>query len=270
MTVNPRLSIDSMCTFTWPFEQELALWSELGVRHVGLLINKVDDAPERKLKQLDDAGIRISTLIVGGFQLADRSNWAATQAAQRAAIDMVAEHRGLSIYFTSGRTVRCDWDEDFALLAEAVAPTVAYGRERGVIAALEPTTRTSSSFVTTLADGIDVAERTGLGIVADFANVWAERGLPQTIRRAAPHVALWQIDDIVIGGTGRPAPGGRAHIGEGELPLERMMRDVLASGYREVFDLEVVPADFTQPIDEAELRRGIAAASALLDTMGVQ
>jgi hypothetical protein len=237
-----------MCTFSWSFEQELTLWSDMGVRHVGLLINKVADAPERKLKQLDDAGIRISTLIVGGFQLADRSTWAANQAAHREAIDMVAEHGGLSIYFTSGRTVRCDWDEDFALLAEAVAPTVAYGKQRGVIAALEPTTRTATSFVTTLADGIDVAERTGLGIVADLANVWTERGLPRTIQRAAPHVALWQIDDIVIGG----------------------LQHVLDTGYREVFDLEVVAADFTQPIDEAELRRGIAAASALLDRMGVK
>jgi hypothetical protein len=91
---NPRLSVDAMCTFSWPFEQELALWSELGVRHAGLLINKVDDAPERKLKQLDDAGIRISTLIVGGFELADRASWSATAAKQREAIDMVAEHRG--------------------------------------------------------------------------------------------------------------------------------------------------------------------------------
>lgn len=266
---NPRLSVDSMCTFAWPFEQELALWKELGVRHAGLLINKVDDDPDRKLKQLDEAGIRIATLIVGGFNLADRSSWEATRETHRQAIDMVAAYRGRSIYFTSGRTVRCDWEEDFDLLSEAVAPTVTYARERGVIAALEPTTRSSSSFVTTLADAIDVAERTGLGIVADFANVWTERGLAQTIRRAAPHIALWQIDDVIIGTSARPSPGGRVHVGEGELPLQRMMREVLDSGYEGPFDLEVVAPDFTRPIDEGELRRGIAAASKLLDDLGV-
>jgi sugar phosphate isomerase/epimerase len=267
---NPCLSVDSMCTFTWSFEQELALWKELRIRHAGLLISKVADDPERKLGQLDHAGIRIATLIVGGFNLADRSTWEANRETHRQAIDMVAARAGHSIYFTAGRTVRCDWDEDFDLLAEAVAPTVAYAKERGVIAALEPSTRTSVSFVSSLRDAVDVAERTELGLVADFANVWTERGLRQTMQRAAPHVALWQIDDVVIGGLGRPSPGGRAHIGEGELPLERFMRHVLDTGYDGVFDLEVVAADFTQPINEGELRRGIAAASALLDKMGVK
>jgi hypothetical protein len=36
-----------------------------------------------------------------------------------------------------------------------------------------------------------------------------------------------------------------------------------------VFDLEVVAPDFTKPIDEGELRRGIAAASKLLDDLGI-
>jgi sugar phosphate isomerase/epimerase len=269
MAVHPRLSVDAMCTFSWSFDEEFTLWRDLGVRHVGLLINKVEDDSDRKLGQLDDAGIEIATLIVGGFNLADRGTWEANRKTHRAAVDMVAAHRGHSIYFTSGRTIRCDWDEDFDVLSEAVAPTVAYARERGVIAALEPTTRMNVSFVTTLADAVDVAERTGLGIVADFANIWTERGLPATLRRAAPHIALMQIDDVVIGSSKNPPQGGRVHIGKGELPLKRMMQDVIDAGYDGVFDLEVVAADFTLPIDEGELRGGIEAASRLLAEMGL-
>lgn len=262
--VHPRLSVDAMCSFRWPFARELALWSDMGVRNAGLLMNKIADDPDRQLGALDAAGIRISTLITAGFDLADRSSWDATRAMQATMLDLVAAHGGHSIYFTTGRTVNCDWDEDLALFAEAAAPTVAHARERGVIAAFEPSLRTSASFCTRLADAVEIAERTGLGIVSDFSNNWMERGLAQTLRRAMPHIALVQIGDIAISGR-----GGRSHIGQGDLPLKRMMGDVLDAGYEGVFDLEVVPADYTAETDEAELRAGIEAASKLLGDMGL-
>ena len=99
--------------------------------------------------------------------------------------------------------------------------------------------------------------------------MWMERDFRETLHRAMPHVALMQIGDMVIGATGRPAPGGRAHIGEGELPLRRMMQDVLDAGYDGVFDLEVVAANFAAGCDEQVLRKGILAASDLLDSMGI-
>ena len=267
--INPRLSVDAMCSFRWSFDQDLALWKEVGIRHAGLLIAKLQDDPEGKMKQLDEAGIRAATLITEAFELREPDSWDQTRAAQRAAIDLAAAHGGHSIYFTPGRTTGLSWNEDLDRLADAIAPTVAYGKERGVLASIEPSLRTSVSFINTLRDGIDAAERTGRSIVADFGNMWMERDFRETVARAVPHLALMQIGDVVVGSMGRPAPGGRAHIGEGELPVERMMRDVLDAGYTEVFDLEVVPADFSGPTDEAALRRGIEAASKLLDDLGV-
>lgn len=261
---HPRLSVDAMCSFRWPFEREFALWNDMGVRHAGLLMNKIEGDAERNLTALDEAGIGISTMITGGFNLADPDTWEATRLLQRRMIDLVAEHSGHSIYFTTGRTVRCDWNEDLALFAEAVAPTVAYGRERGVLASFEPSLRTSASFCTTLRDAIDVAEETGLKIVSDFGNNWMERDFAATLRRAMSHIALIQIGDIEISGR-----GGRLHVGKGDLPLKRMLHDALKSGYEGVFDLEVVPADYTADTDEAELREGILAASALLYDLGI-
>jgi sugar phosphate isomerase/epimerase len=266
---HPRLSVDAMCSYRWSFDQDLSLWTSMGLRHAGLLISKLEDDPEARMVQLSEAGIRASTLIPESFDLSNPDSWEKTQAAHRAAIDLMARHGGWSIYFTPGRTTSISWQEDFDRLAEAVAPTVAYGQEKGVLAAIEPTQRTSVSFVTSLRDAIDVAERTGVCIVADFANVWMERDLREVFHRAMPYVALIQIDDVIIGGRGRPAPGGRVHIGEGELPVRRMMQDVLDAGYTGVFDLEVVAADFTKEISEDSLRNGIDAASALLKDMGI-
>jgi sugar phosphate isomerase/epimerase len=264
MMTHPRLSVDAMCSFRWPFEREFALWKDMGVRHAGLLMNKIEHDAERYLDAMDEARIGISTMITAGFDLTNPATWEETRALQRRMIDLVANHSGHSIYFTTGRTVRCDWNEDLALFEEAVAPTVAYGRKRDVLASFEPSLRTSASFCTTLRDAIDVAERTGLKIVSDFGNNWMERDWAATVRRAMPHIALIQIGDIDIAGR-----GGRSHIGKGDLPVKRMIDDILRAGYDGVFDLEVVPADYSAETDEAELREGISAASALLYELGV-
>jgi sugar phosphate isomerase/epimerase len=266
---NPRLSVDAMCSYPWPFDQDLALWSDMGVRYAGLLAAKLADDPEGKMTRLDAAGIRASTLITECFDLAEPGSWKRTHATHRAAIDLAAGHGGRSIYFTPGRTTGAVWRDVLERFAEAVAPTVAYARKQGVAAAIEPSLRTSVSFVNTLRDAIDVADRTGIGLVADFGNMWMERDFREVLARAMPHIALMQVGDVVIGSQQRPPPGGRVHIGEGELPLKRMMQDVLDAGYAGVFDLEVVAADFTAGGNEAALRQGIVAASALLDSMGI-
>ncbi|HEX7873797.1 MAG TPA: hypothetical protein VF475_12860, partial [Sphingobium sp.] len=66
---HPRLSVDAMCTFRWPFERELALWSDMGLRHAGLLANKLEPDPVASMARLGSAGIRCSTLITGSFDL---------------------------------------------------------------------------------------------------------------------------------------------------------------------------------------------------------
>ncbi len=267
--MHPRLSVDAMCTFKWSFEQDFALWTDCSLRHAGLLSSKFGVDPAAKLARLNAAGITASTIIGGGFDLADPASWAATQAQHKALLDLAADAGGHSIYFTPGRTTNAPWRDVAKLFAEAVAPTVAHAKARGVLAAIEPSLRTSVSFVNTLRDAIDIAEMTGIGLIADFGNMWMERDFREVIARAMPHIALMQIGDVVIGSPGRPPPGGRCHIGEGELPLHRMMTDVLDAGYAGVFDLEVVAANFDTDCDETALRRGVARAAALLTELGI-
>jgi len=266
--IHPRLSVNAMCCYSWTFEQDLALWSDAGIRRAGLLQSKLDLDTESCMSRLDEAGIRASTLIVGGFDLAAPETWKATQIAHRTALDLVARHAGHSIYFTPGRTVGHSWNDDLDRFADAVSPTIVHADKVGVRAAIEPSLRTSVSFVNTLRDAIDVAQRTGIDVIADFGNMWMERDFREVLALARPHMALVQICDLVIGSPGAPSPGGRVHIGDGELPLSRMIRDVLDSGYEGDFDLEVVPADFARGGDEASLRRGIASASRLLALCG--
>ena len=157
-------------------------------------------------------------------------------------------------------------------LAEAVAPSVEYARDQGVRLAFEPSKRTEVSFVNTLGDAVDVAERTGLGIVADIGNFWMERDLRATLLRAAPHIALVQLTDVSIGtvrSPDDPPSGGRVPFGEGDLPLARILGDIKDTGYAGPLELELIG-----PLGDSEgyapvIRRGVAAAEAMLGQAGL-
>ena len=54
--MHSRLSINALSSFNWSFDQDLALWKELGVHHAGLLISKMEPDREAKVAQLRAAG----------------------------------------------------------------------------------------------------------------------------------------------------------------------------------------------------------------------
>lgn len=267
--MHPRLSVNALSSFSWTFDQDLALWQALGVRNAGLLISKLGDDVAGKLARLKAADIRLSTIVSGSFALDAPASWTASRQAINALIDAAADHGSGGVYFPPGRTNGQRWRDVLDTFAEAVSPCVAHAHARGVRLAFEPSLRTDASFINTLRDAVDVAERTGLGLVVDFGNCWMERDLREVLQRAAPHIALVQIDDVVIGGNGRPVPGGRVHLGEGELPLERLMQDVLDTGYQGLFDLEVLGPLIEDEGYEPALRRGVRKASDFLHAMGI-
>lgn len=267
--MHPRLSVNALSSFNWSFDQDIQLWQALGVRNAGLLISKIGDDIHGKLARLRAADIGLSTVVCGSLPLRNPEAWDGARATINTVLDEVAAVGGQCVYFPTGRTTGAPWRDVLDTFAEAIAPCVAHAKRCGVRLAFEPSLRTDASFVNTLRDAVDVAELTGLGLVADFGNCWMERDLREVLLRAAPHIALVQIDDVIIGGAGRPNPGGRVHIGEGELPLARLMQDILATGYRGLFDLEVLgPAIEAEGYDSA-LRRGVKSASAFLAEMGV-
>jgi sugar phosphate isomerase/epimerase len=272
MLTHPRISVSAMSSVRWSFDEDLALWRELGLRWAGLIGAKLGDEIEDRIAALADAGIRISTVIVPRFDLGAPASWAATHAAHRRWIDAVAKYDGWSLYLTPGRPTGDPWEELLERLAAAAAPSVAYARDRGVRLAFEPSKRTEVSFVNNLADAVDVAERTGLEIVADIGNFWMERDLRATLLRAAPHIGLVQLTDVSIGtvlSPDDPPSGGRVPFGEGDLPVTRILADIKDTGYAGPLELELVG-----PLGDSEgygpvIRRGVCAAAPMLAAAGL-
>jgi sugar phosphate isomerase/epimerase len=262
---HPRLSVSEMCTYPWPFADELALWDELGVRRVGLIGAKVEShGRDAAVAALHARSMTGTTLITGNFDLSAPATWDTTRAAMRHAIDLATEV-GACTYFTPGRRDGRSFDALTAALAEAVAPCAAYAKERGVRLAIEPSLRTDQSFVHTLRDGLDVAQCAGIDVIADLGNCWTERDYEATVRRAGDRIAVVQFADAVFGTPREPSPGGRVVPGDGDLDLAGFIRAAVDAGYTGAFELEQVGPTIEAEGHGPALRRAVDRASALLE-----
>ena len=57
--------------------------------------------------------------------------------------------------------------------------------------------------------------------------------------------------------------------GDGDLPLERLLDDVLAAGYTGIFDLELLGPAIAEEGAESALRRGLEWMTRMLDARDV-
>ena len=256
MSAHPRISVNSICSMKQSFEADLALWADLGVQHVGLTSPKVEAAGwEASRQALVDAELVVSSMT--GY----RDEIVAESLPFTAAV-------GCDVLYTvSGGDSRVPWDEAATTFCEEMAPVVAKAKELGVRLAVEPTNpfRSDASFVHCVRDAIDLARMADMVTVVDFYSAWYERDLERLVRENIDLVALVQIDDYKLGTFDIP---NRCAIGDGDIPVERLMGVVLDAGYEGPFELEILG-----PVIEAEgyrapIVRSLERASEMLDRLG--
>ena len=274
LSVHPRLSVNSVSSYMQPLAADIAMWAELGVDHVGLILPKIDDIGWDEARTLvTGAGLRVSTIFGPTYRPldADRtapgSTWADDQRRTVETIELAASIGAASVYVCTGAAGSLTWDEAADSLAGLVAPAVARGEELGVPLLLEPTNplRVDISFVFWQRDAMDLARRAGTKVMLDLQSCWYERGLEQVVRDNIDLVGLTQISDYVIGTT---RTGDRAVPGDGDVPLERLVAMVLDAGFEGSFDLEVMGPRVEEEGYPSAVRRSVERASELLDRLG--
>ncbi|MGE3692738.1 MAG: sugar phosphate isomerase/epimerase family protein [Novosphingobium sp.] len=155
------------------------------------------------------------------------------------AIDIAAALKAPNIYMVSGGRGKLLWEQAAARFTEIVAPCLAPAREKGVRLLVETASHLNADmhFAHTLDDTIRLAEIAGIEVCIELAACWFEGGLREKFRRAVPKTGLVQIADYVPGDRSTP---NRAVMGDGMVPNEWLVRELLDAGYRGVFDLELV------------------------------
>jgi len=263
--VHPRLCISQISSWSWSVEQDLDFYARNDVHTIGVSLRKLDaeglTGPSRLIK---DAALEVADLIgVGPLALDQPDEWPHQQARLLAAVDL-ADHLGAGcLVVTTGPAGRLTWEEAALAFGEATVETRARAAERGVVLAMEHTNslRADVGFVHTLRDAIDLARHLGIGVCMEINACWGERDLATTIRDGVDVVRLVQVSDYAVGTTTTP---DRLVPGDGDIPLERIVGQVLEAGYEGFFDLELVGPHIDEEGYESAITRSIEYLDRLL------
>jgi sugar phosphate isomerase/epimerase len=250
-----RLSVNAICSMGQSLAEDIALWADLGIDHVGLITPKVEAVGWKDgARAVRDAGLRVSSVSCYKEGLAGSVEFTSSVGAD-------------VLYLPPGSGGSLLWDEAADRFCADIAPWVALGAEHGVRLALEPTNplRSDVSFVHCFRDAADLARRAGMGVVLDFYSTWYERGLSDLVHDNIDVVALVQVDDYKLGTFSMP---NRSAIGDGDVPVERLIAMVLDAGYQGPFDLEILGPRIDEEGYRAPIARSLERLSEMLDRLG--
>jgi sugar phosphate isomerase/epimerase len=90
---------------------------------------------------------------------------------------------------------------------------------------------------------------------------WAERGLGATIAAGVDRIRLVQVSDYAVGTLTTPA---RLVPGDGDIPIARILGQIIDAGYRGCFDLELIGPAIEDEGYERAVPRAVTALDGLL------
>jgi sugar phosphate isomerase/epimerase len=272
MNHHPRVSVNSLCSFSLSLAEDVMLWKELGIDHAGLFLGTVEEmGMEDATRLLKSTNIRVST-VAGPLPIAlhtpeDSDARRLERVRISRALDLAAETAAGSVYLCTGSSGGCSWDEAVERFDVAIDPVRRHADALGVRLAIEATSplRADASFVFTLRDAVDLARATGVGVCLDLQTCWYERDVGQTIAAGMDLIELIQVSDYVLGTF---STGDRAVPGDGTVPIKALLEVALNLGYGGNFDLEVLGPRVEQEGYASAIRRSVEWVSAVLDDLG--
>jgi sugar phosphate isomerase/epimerase len=267
--VHPRISVSAICSYKWSLEEDLKFYEQAGITNIGASVVKLQDAGwEEGTRRLLESGIRVSNLIgLGPFDLQDPTHWDEQRDRLWKALAAGSALGVDCIIFTTGPAGALPWEDAADALEAALTPVLADARERNIPFALEHTNnlRVDVGFLHSLHDAIDLARRLDTGVCMEINACWAERDLNGTITDGADRLALVQASDYKIGTTCTP---DRLVPGDGDIPLRRILGQVLAAGYTGTFDLELIGPKIEEEGYAGAIRRSVDNLGEILTELG--
>jgi sugar phosphate isomerase/epimerase len=261
--VDRRLCVSALSTWNWTLDEDLAFYRRAGVGTIGAAFSKTQGRED----DVRAAGVAVHHVIgVGQIDLVHRDAWDHLRARLDRAASTAARLGAGYVVLGCGAGVPMTWEESARALAELLGPVVQQAQEHGVELVLEPTNplRVDVSFVHTLGDVLDLARRLDVGVCMDVQACWAERELGAIVHEGVDRIRLVQVSDYVVGSHSTP---DRAVPGDGDMPLRRILGDLLEAGYQGPFDLELIGPRIEAEGYEPAIRRAADHVGALLSEL---
>jgi sugar phosphate isomerase/epimerase len=268
--VHRRISVSAISTSSWNLDEDLAFYAQAGIDQVGVALVKLErHGLEAGARKVAATGLRVTNLLARGpFALAEPVGWEAQQRRVLAGLDAAVVIGADCMVLTTGPAGELSWEDAADALAAVLGPVIDEASRRGLPLALEHTNslRPDVGFLHTLRDTIDVARQLGIGVCMEVNACWGERGLAHTIANGVDVLRLVQVSDYVIGTLRTP---DRAVPGDGDIPLPRIVGQLLEAGYDGVFDIELIGPRIEEESYKRAVPRAVERVEALLASAGI-
>ncbi|OYD70791.1 sugar phosphate isomerase/epimerase family protein [Rhodococcus sp. OK302] len=261
----PFPSVSLITTASWALRDELALCRRLGISAVALSAYKAGRTgwPET-VSLAREFGVAVGCIAHGiTADPDDGTAWEGEIAALDAAVVGAAGLGAPTVLFTTGPSGRLSWEDAADRLIDHVSPVAERAKQLGVRLSLENTMqmRSDLSFVHTVRDAAVIARRLDIGMVVDLYCAFQEPDLLGTLRAELDRVQIVQVADFRVGTLAVP---NRWVPGDGDLPMDRLLREVLGLGYRGAVELEILGPAIEEEGPESALRRAYSWLTAEL------
>jgi len=247
--------VSEFTTWDLTFEEDVALYSRLGIDGIEICERKLDLNPAKardQLSALRDAGLTVTSVqprvhaLFKDFMCPDVDDPDERAGRYRSTIDLFAAAfpgESIPLVAISGIAPGSDYRAAHAT-ARRIYPQLAdYAADMGIRIMFEPLTplvMNTDTFICTLDEGIKLIEdvnRANFGLMLDVWHVWREPNVLPRIRAAGPRIFGVHISDWPKQEPRRVAD--RIVPGEGAIDLRGIFGAIDAGSYRGAYCLEI-------------------------------
>ena len=240
-----RLSMNEMTTYRWSFEEDVSHYVTAGIPAIGVWRQKLSDFGEDKgIELLAEHQLMVSNLLwAGGFTGSDgRSHSESIEDGEEAIRLAAAMKAECLVLYTGGRGGHT-LNHARRLITSALSDLAEFAAQFNIVLAVEPMhigCAVEWTFLTDLDETLDVLDEVGsphVKLVFDTYHLGHSEDVLTSISDVASRIAIVHLGDA------KSPPAGeqnRCRLGEGDLPLKRIMAELSAGGYKGWFDVELM------------------------------
>lgn len=254
-----RYTVNELSTMTWSFEEDARYYSKIGVPAITPQRRKLEPhGVDRGIALLKEVGLTVAAYQTSSnFNLNQRDKWPAQIAEFKHDIETTTRLGTDLLIFQTGPPEGLSYEEAERHFIEILNQLLPEAERRGVRLAVEHNSalRVDLGFLGSFHNALDLADAVNspyLTVCFEINNGWAERHLYDNIQKRIAKISIAQIDDFKEGTFVTPS---RVPLGDGIIPLQRIIDAFLEAGYDSYFDVELIGPHIEDMGYEEALRR---------------
>jgi sugar phosphate isomerase/epimerase len=246
---SPLISMN-LISIKLDFENAVKACYEAGYGGIGLWFDKVCEyGVDRACDLLQKVPIKVTHLInAGPFNQTSEKDYLAAREVDREKIRVSSKLGAETLLAYTGPINDMSYNEAFRQLTRSLRDLVDAAQAYGVKIGLEPLNYIlkGDSFLHTLTETMDIIEEIDnpyVGVFFDTYHLWHEPGLLETLKRAKGKIVGCQISDFR---TINRSIYDRALMGDGVIPIRRLLDAVKEQGWDKWYDIEIFSHELWQ------------------------